>query len=329
MARFARRNKTIAVVVGTSSDSAFLFVPSCLRGSSVGFVAMRVTLLGTGCPQCDPERLGPASLVRLEDRAYLVDCGSGATQRLVAAGSAGAALDAVFLTHLHSDHIVDLFQLVISSWHQGRDRPHRVFGPRGTQRFVDGLLALWRAELDQRIAHERRPSTAALAIEVTEIAPGEVLREGSVAVTAVPVDHLPVKDAFGFVFATERHRVVFSGDTRPCPALVAASRGADLLVHECFIHREMAVRPGIRTREGIEAVASYHTLSSDVGKVAAEAGVKALLLHHFVPTRFDKPALLAEVRKDYAGPVLVGEDLMTVDLDLAAIEYRGMLVGLP
>src|SRR5712691_7014899 len=146
---------------------------------------MELTLLGTGCPQCDPERLGPASLVRHAGRAFLVDCGSGATQRLVAAGASGGALDAVFLTHLHSDHVVDLFQLVISSWHQGRDRPQRVFGPPGTSRFVDGLLALWQTELEQRIAHEVRPSTAALTVEVTEIAAGEVFRDGDLAVTAV------------------------------------------------------------------------------------------------------------------------------------------------
>jgi ribonuclease Z len=185
---------------------------------------MELTLLGTGCPQCDPERLGPASLVRYAGRAFLIDCGSGVSQRLVAAGSAGAALDAIFLTHLHSDHIVDLFQLVISSWHQGRDRPQRVFGPPGTRRFVDGLLALWQAELAQRIAHEVRPSTAALNVEVNEIAAGEVFRIDDLAVSAVAVNHLPVRHAFGFVFAAGGRRLVFSGDTAFCPALVEAAR---------------------------------------------------------------------------------------------------------
>ena len=84
---------------------------------------MRVTLLGTGCPQVHDRRFGPASLVRIGGRSFLVDCGSGVTQRLVAAGTSGAALDAVLLTHLHSDHVVDLYQLIVSSWHQGRDRP--------------------------------------------------------------------------------------------------------------------------------------------------------------------------------------------------------------
>jgi ribonuclease Z len=289
---------------------------------------MRVTLLGTGCPQCDPERLGPASLVRSADRAYLIDCGSGATQRLVAAGCPGRTLDAVFLTHLHSDHVVDLFQLIVSSWHQGRGRAQRVFGPPGTKAFVEGTLALWRAELDQRIAHERRPSSAALAVEAAELAPGETVAEDELEVTAVAVEHFPVKHAFGFVFAGGGRRVVFSGDTRPCPSLAEAARGADLLVHECFVHGGMKPEAGVRTAEGIDAVASYHTLSSEVGKIAARAGVGILALHHFVPTRFDRAALFAEVRRDYRGPLVIGEDLMTIDATTRTIEHKGAVIGL-
>jgi len=289
---------------------------------------MELTLLGTGCPQCDPERLGPASLVRHGGRAFLIDCGSGVSQRLVAAGSAGAALDAIFLTHLHSDHLVDLFQLVISSWHQGRDRPQRVFGPPGTQIFVDGLLALWRAELEQRIAHEVRPSIAALTVEVSEIAAGEIFRIDDLVVTAVAVDHLPVRYAFGFVFAAGGRRLVFSGDTAFCPALVDAARGAELLVHECFIHGAMKPLPGIRSAEGLRNVAAYHTLSSEVGKIAATADVGCLVLNHFVPTRFDKAALVAEVRADYAGPLVIGEDLMTLDLETATLRHAGATIAL-
>src|SRR5258708_2699255 len=148
-------------------------------------------------PRHPSARLGPANLVRHTGLAFLVDCGSGATQRLVAAGSSGRALDAVLLTHLHSDHIVDLYQLIVSSWHQGRDRKQRIFGPPGTRRFVEGTMALWRAELEQRIAHEVRPSTAALEAEVTEIAAGEILQLDDLTVSAVAVDHRPVRHAYG------------------------------------------------------------------------------------------------------------------------------------
>lgn len=289
---------------------------------------MDLTLLGTGCPQCDPERLGPASLVRHAGHAFLVDCGSGVSQRLVAAGSSGGALDAVFLTHLHSDHVVDFFQLVVSSWHQGRDRPQRVFGPPGTQRFVDDLLALWQPELEQRIAHELRPSTAALSVEITEIGAGEIFRLGDLVVTAVAVNHLPVRHAFGFVFAAAERRLAFSGDTAYCPALVEAARGADVLVHECFIHGLMKPMPGVRTAEGLKNVAAYHTLSSEVGKIAAAAGVGCLVLNHFVPTRFDKAALVAEVRRDYAGPLVIGEDLIGLDLDAATLRHAGATIAL-
>ncbi|MCH8056528.1 MAG: MBL fold metallo-hydrolase, partial [Proteobacteria bacterium] len=231
---------------------------------------MEITLLGTGCPVVDTERYGPAQVVRHGGHAVLVDCGSGVTQRLLAAGLSGRELDAVLLTHLHSDHLVDLFQLIVSSWHQGRDRPQRVFGPPGTRAYVDGLMALWRNELEQRVAHERRPSTAALEVEVTEIGPGEVLTLGELRAEAFEVDHRPVRHAFGFIFETPEARLVLSGDTRACTAVVEAARGADLLVHEVFVHRELPVVPGLRSAETVAKVASYHTLSSEVGKVAAE-----------------------------------------------------------
>lgn len=289
---------------------------------------MRVTLLGTGCPLAHVERHGPAQVVRSGDTAVLIDCGSGVTQRLVAAGCPGRQLDALLLTHLHSDHLVDFYQLVVSSWHQGRDRPQRVFGPPGTRRFVDGTMALWKPELEQRIAHERRPSTAALEVEVTEIAPGQRLTIGAIAVDVVEVEHQPVKHAFGFVLAGGGRRIAVSGDTRYCKALIEAARGAEVLVHEVFIHREMPVVPGVRSAETVANVMAYHTVSDQVGKVAREAGVGCLVLSHFVPPSFDKPALLAEVKRDFAGPVVIGEDLMSVDAGTGAVDHRGSHLAL-
>jgi ribonuclease Z len=289
---------------------------------------MDLTLLGTGCPQADTERFGPASLVCHDSLAFLVDCGSGVTQRLLAAGLNGRALDAVFLTHLHSDHIVDLFQLIISSWHQGRDRPQCIFGPPGTRHYCDGLMALWRAELVQRIAHEQRTSTRALELEVIEFQAGLVWDKKDVRVTAVEVDHRPVKFAYGFVLEAGGRKLAFSGDTAYCPALIEAAQGADVLVHECFIHDGMAVATGNCTAAGLRNVASYHTLSSEVGKIATAAAVGCLVLNHFVPVCFDKSALLAEIRRDYAGPIVLGEDLLKLDLDTGQISFAGLVVGL-
>jgi ribonuclease Z len=289
---------------------------------------MEIVFLGTGCPVVSTERYGPAQLILAEGTRLLVDCGSGVTQRLVAAGTPGRDLDALLLTHLHSDHLVDLYQLVVSSWHQGRDRPLPVYGPPGTRRYVEGLMALWEPELSLRIAHEKRPSTDALKVDVTEIAAGQTLAFGGLAVEVVEVDHKPVRHAFGFVFRAGGCTLALSGDTRRCAALIAAARGADLLVHEVFVHREMPVVPGVRSAETVANVAGYHTLSSEVGKIAAEAGVKALALTHFVPPAADRAALLAEVAADFGGPLVLAEDLLRIDLAARRIAYRNAVIGL-
>jgi ribonuclease Z len=289
---------------------------------------MRVTLLGTGCPQADPRRFGPASLVRAGERRLLIDCGSGVTQRLLGAGSSGAELDAVLLTHLHSDHVIDLYQLIISSWHQGRDRPQRIFGPPGTRAFAQATMELWQREREQRIAWERRPSVAALELDIVEFGEGWIWESDGVRIAAFEVDHRPVRPAFGFLLETDRCRAAFSGDTTVCENLIAWAKDVDLLVHECFIHREMVARRGGRLDQGLENVAAYHTLSSEVGKVASRAGARALLLNHFVPVAFDRDALLAEVRADFAGPVVIGEDLLAVDVPSRTVSFDGLRLAL-
>ena len=282
---------------------------------------MQVTLLGTGCPVVSLDRYGPATLVEHDRRAVLVDCGSGVTQRLLAAGCPGAYIDALLLTHLHSDHLVDLYQLIISSWHQGREHPQKVYGPPGTKKYVKGLIKLWEAERKQRVSWEQRESADGLEVEVEELKPGRVLTIGGMKITVVEVDHKPVPHAFGFVFETAEHKVAISGDTRRCPALIEAAKGADLLIHEVFIHDDMPGIGGLRTAETIGNVASYHTLSSEVGGIASEAEAGALVLTHFVPPSADRDELLAQVTADFDGPVIVGEDLMHFDLEERCLAF--------
>ena len=155
-----------------------------------------------------------------------------------------------------------------------------------------------------------------------EFGDGPVLALAGLEVSAVKVDHRPVEEAYGFVFrADDGTTAVFSGDTRRCPALIEAARGADVLVHECFVHGLMKPVQGIRTQEGIDAVASYNTLSAEVGKVAAEAGAKFLMLNHFVPADFDREAVAAEVARDFAGPFAIGEDLMSFDIPTRTLTH--------
>ena len=304
---------------------------------------MQVALLGTGCPVVSLERFGPATLVEKGRHAVLVDCGSGVTQRLLAAGCPGAYLDAILLTHLHSDHLVDLYQIVISSWHQGRERPQKVYGPPGTKRYVEGLIKLWAPERKQRVAWEQRDSDEGLRVEVEELEPGRVLEIGEMRITVIEVEHKPVPHAYGFIFETGRkargkkgaakngmgHKVAISGDTRRCPALIKAARGADLLIHEVFVHSDMPVIEGRRSAKTISNVASYHTLSSEVGGIAAEAKAKTLVLTHFVPPEADRESLLAQVSEGFSGPVVLGEDLMRFDLEAGSLVYGALHMTLP
>lgn len=290
---------------------------------------MRVTLIGTGCPRVSPHRGGAATLVETPGASVLIDCGAGVTQRLAEIRRSATAIDALLVTHLHSDHLVDFYQLVVSAWHQGRARPWIVYCPETVVPVIEGTMAVWAEERALRIAHERRPSATGLGVATEVISPGRRIVIGDLEVEPVLVDHAPVTPAYGFVFRAGGRSAVFSGDTRVSQALITAGNGADLLVHEVFLHREMPAIPGQRSAETVARVAAYHTRSDEVGRVAREMGAKALALTHFVPPEFDRAALLAEVAADYADPVYVGEDGMEFDLatgDVALGRFRARLL---
>lgn len=274
---------------------------------------LSITLLGTGCPAVHPERHGAAQLIETDNAKLLVDCGSGVSQQLVAAGTRGADIDALLITHYHSDHLVDFYQLIISSWHQGRSRPWQIHAPSPVIAHLKKQMAAWRDERELRIAFEKRPNgAAAFELECHELRPGPFSVGHGLTAEAILVDHAPVIPAYGFRFSDREATFVFSGDTRPCAAIEDASRGVDLLVHEVFIHNQMPLSPGTRTPETIKTVASYHTLPEDLAKLAARANVRALALTHFVPPVFDHDQLLSQMSAHYSGPIIVGEDLMRI-----------------
>ena len=147
-----------------------------------------------------------------------------------------------------------------------------------------------------------------------EIEAGEVTRAGDLAITAVDVDHYPVRPAFAFLFESPESRLAISGDTTYCPALIEACKGFDVLVHEVYIHSDESHQIEMRQDLGSRNIMSYHTASDVVGQVALEAEVGVLVLSHFVPTRFDRESLLQQVCESFPGPVIIGEDLMNIDV---------------
>ena len=273
---------------------------------------MELTLLGTGCPSVDHKRFGPSNLVSTKTAKILIDCGSGITQRLHELKVSSADIDALFFTHLHSDHAVDLYQLIISSWHSYRIKPWKIYGPKGTKKFVIKIMNAWADERKLRISYESRASAKAFDIQVIEFKSIGNIKIKDLNIKYFEVDHKPVKYAYGFCFTNKNKKLTISGDTRPCENLMKYAQKSDVLLHEVFIEGEILQINKMRTKKTLHNVQSYHTTSSQVGKVAFIARAKKLVLTHFVPTRFNKSNLKKVVKKDFGKDPIIGEDLMTI-----------------
>ena len=275
---------------------------------------MQLILLGTGCPSVDHKRFGPANLISTRKTTILVDCGSGVTQRLKEAKVSSANIDALFLTHLHSDHVVDLYQLIISSWHSYRTKSWRIFGPIGTKKFVKKLMDVWKDERMLRIKYEQRSSIQAFNVKVTEFGEYGKTRIKDLAVEYFTVDHKPVKYAYGFNFFQQKKKLTISGDTKPCENLMKYGQLADVLLHEVFIEDEIYSFFRMRSKKTLHNVKAYHTLSTIVGKVARITRCKKLVLTHFVPTQFNEKKLIDVVTRDFGKKPVIGRDLLKITI---------------
>ena len=272
----------------------------------------KLTLLGTGCPSPSHLRYGPSSLVSYEGTNYLIDAGSGVTQRLSEVGIKPGEIDYFFITHLHSDHIVDLYQLFISGWHTGRETKFKVFGPKGLKSHFDKIFEAYKEELDLRKEWEKRPNEEGLAYEITEINDELKIELDNATIESVKVDHHPVDPAFGYKFILGPKNIIFSGDTRYCEVLEKSSKNADILVHEVFVGLEYD--PVRMSSDTIENISDYHTTPEEIGVLASNASVKKLILNHFVPPVFDEDVLVERIAKHFDGEIVVGKDLMQFDI---------------
>lgn len=281
-----------------------------------------VALLGTkGGPAIRPGSTNPtSSLLCMGGRLAVVDCGLGVTRGLVDQGVALARLDLIFITHLHSDHYLELGPLIHTAWTAGLASPVRVFGPAGLEDYWQAFLASMKADIDLRIADEGRPDLASLvSLEVLD--EGEVFSEGGLVADAIRNDHPPLIDSFALRFATPARKVVFSGDTAPFEPLAEFASGADLLVHEAMLEEALealAARVGNGDDRLLIHLRRSHSSAQQAASLAARAGVAALALNHLIPS--DDPAFgtadwEAAIRPHWQGRLHLGTDGMKILLD--------------
>jgi ribonuclease BN (tRNA processing enzyme) len=265
----------------------------------------RVVLLGTGTPNPDPQRMGPAVAVISRDRVYIVDCGPGVVRRAVEAGITMPQLTRAFITHLHSDHTAGLPDLIFTPAVTGRREPFEIFGPPGLEAMVSHVMAAWKEDMDVRL-HGLEPSNPrAYEVKAHDVKPGEIYKDAAVRVTAFAVAHGNWKYAYGYRFEAPDKKIVISGDTTFSPAVVEAAKDCDILVHEVYSARGLEQR----TPEWRRYHSAFHTAGPDVGRVAAQAHVRRLVLYHQLPMGESDDEVLGEVREQFKGEVICGKDL--------------------
>jgi ribonuclease Z len=289
---------------------------------------LHVVLCGTGSPLADAERAGPCTAVLAGGRFVLVDAGPGSWRTVALARLPRARLDAVLLTHFHSDHIGELGEVVMQSWVAGRTAPLAVYGPPGVEQVVDGFRQAYGFDTQYRIAHhgaEAMPPEAgrAAAHTVTLPAPGEaapVFASDGLRVSAFAVEHAPAEPAYGYRFEYRGRVVVVSGDTKKSATVIRHARGADVLVHEALAAAMIEPVTRYARAQGLGRwakltadVATYHTTPVEAAEIAEAAGVRLLVLTHIVPPLpnvLARRMFLSGVSAQWDGEVVLGADGM-------------------
>jgi ribonuclease Z len=269
-----------------------------------------IITLGTGTPVPHPDRSGPATAVVIGSLVFLFDAGPGVMRRIAAAGLPIDGVTAAFLTHLHSDHTLGLPDLIFTSWVMGRSGPMRLVGPPGVRRMTDHLLAAWSEDTVVRVTGLERGRPAGYRVDVRETTGGVVFDSAGVRVTAIAVPHGEWQHAFGYRIDAAGRSIVISGDTRPSDALQRAAAGVDVLAHE--VYPETRVAP--ENRPGGELWPQYlrevHTSDVELGRMAAAARPRMLLLTHVLFMGASEQEILDGIRRGgYTGPVVFAKDL--------------------
>ena len=278
----------------------------------------RLILLGTGGgPTPKPNRAEPAQVIIVNGAAYVIDCGNGVARQMVLAGVNLGSLRAVFITHQHSDHNADYGNLIWLAWASTLTNKVNSYGPPPLNEMTRLFLEMNDTDIKIRMADEGRGDLKPLIVPHEITAAGPVMQDTNVKVIAALVDHGMLKPAFAYRFDCPDRSIVISGDTRPSENLVRLAHGADVLVHEVMylpaLEKLAAGEPNATTLS--DHLKTAHTSTEDVGRIATEAGVKTLVLSHFVPG--GTPAIpdtvwYDAVKPHFAGRLIVGRDLMEI-----------------
>lgn len=299
------------LALGASCVGAALLDP--LRAQS----RTRLVLLGTaGGPTPKVARSAPAQAIVAGDRIYLIDCGDGVARQLALAGLPLRDLRAIFLTHHHSDHNAGYGPLLVVGWTGGISAPIDVLGPPPLDTMTERLLEAHDYDIALRMRNEGRPPLAPLVRTREITAGGEIFRDDRVRVTAALNAHVPIEHSFAYRFDTADRSIVISGDTAYSTNVLDLARGADVLVHEVVMRAFFEAPDAPLTPDIRRHIITSHTDVEDAARLAAEAGVKTLVLTHFVPSEptghIPEDEWVAAARKLFKGEVIAGRDLMVI-----------------
>lgn len=286
---------------------------------------LKVTLLGTGTPTPRLSAFSASTLVEAGKQKLLFDLGRGSTMRLFQKRIPLGAINAHFITHMHSDHLVGLPDMWLSGWiatpWASRKTPMVLFGPKGTVAMTENLTKAFADDIRIRMDDEHLPAEG-VAFAARDIAAGPVYEKDGVKVTAIDVNHGDkIKPSFGYVIEYDGKKVVLSGDTKYDERVANAAKGADLLIHEvCIIQPDLS-----RSYPAYREIEDHHTSPEEAGRIFTLAGAKLAVFSHIVfatqPPQPDIPDadLIARTRSTFAGPLVVGRDLLSFTIDNGAV----------
>jgi len=307
--------------------SAMLFGAALVPGVTGAQETFRVTLIGTGTPTAQPQRLGPATLVEAGTQTLLFDAGRGVPIRLSQLRIPMARIDTLFITHYHSDHVSGIPDLWLTAWLPGgggRKQPFRVIGPTGAKELMANLEKAYAADVRIRIADQKLPPAGATVVTEEFGSDGVVYEREGVRVRAFEVDHGDeIKPAYGYRIDYKGRSVLISGDTRFSENLIKNGMGVDLLVHAIA-----GSKPELLQNIVIRRILDHHTLPPEAATVFNRTKPKLAVYTHFVLQRTDTvlpptvEEIVAETRKTYAGPLQAGEDLMSFDITEGGVKVN-------